>query len=113
MTFITIFVALLIERFFDWGHVRLWGWFPRFQHWLDARFPKWPGYVLLMVALLPALLIAFAAGPVFGNTLFGIVRFLFNLLILMYCIGPQNLWAQTYAAIKAQDPEQFKQLTKA
>ena len=41
MTFIITLIALLIERFFDWNHIRKWRWFLRYQSWLAVRLSAW------------------------------------------------------------------------
>lgn len=101
MTFIVSLVALLIERFFDWSHLRRWGWFSNYSRKILARVPGATSYAALAVAILPMLLIVLLLQYVLQGWLYGLLSFFFQLLVLLYCLGPQNLWADAFGTITA------------
>jgi membrane protein required for beta-lactamase induction len=101
MTFIVIFIALLLERFFDWSHLRKWQWYQAYSLTIINQFPSQPPYLLLADILVPLLLAVLLLSWIFSGWLFGVVKFLWMLFILIYCLGPQNLWADTFACINA------------
>ena len=101
MTFIVILIALLIERFFDWSHLRKWQWYSNYQRALSKRFPDQSPYVVLALTIIPLLLLVILIQFAFKHVLFGLGEFLFQLFLFLYCLGPQNLWADTFACINA------------
>jgi AmpE protein len=107
MTFIITFIALVIERFFDCSHIRRFGGFLRFQKWLGLRLAKWPAYLVLTLTLvLPVLAVALINCFLTG-ILYGALKLIFGAIVLVYCLGPKNFWAQTYtciSALHADDP---------
>jgi hypothetical protein len=56
MAFIITFIALLIERFFDWSHLRRWRWFSKCLMVLNQRLSAWPVAVVFLLAILPPVL---------------------------------------------------------
>src|SRR5436190_24035618 len=113
MTFFAIFIALLLERFFDWTYLQRWNWYSRYQQMMVKPFVgKW-SYGVLAWVVLPLLITVYLLTWVLGNTLFGLGGFLLQLMILLYCLGPQNLWADTFAclnALKEEDPHAREKL---
>lgn len=101
MTFIVTLIALLIERFFDWSHLRRWVWYTNFQRMVMQRFSGISSYAILALTIVPLLMIVFLMQIMLKNSLFGFVELLFQLFIFLYCLGPQNLWADTFACINA------------
>ncbi len=101
MTFIVILIALLIERFFDWSHLRRWHWLAAFQRTVLQRMKTVSPYVTLALTIVPLLIVVFLIDAIVQNWLYGFVKLLFNLVILLYCFGPQNFWANAFAALNA------------
>lgn len=101
MTFIVTLIALLIERFFDWSHLRHWNWFGAYQRNLIKRFPGQPPYVLLAITVAPLVLGVLIISLLLTGALYGLLSLIFQLGVLLYCLGPQNLWADTFASIAA------------
>ena len=101
MTFIVILVALLIERFFDWSHLRQWKWFNRYEHFVEHKFPGKSPYFLLAMAILPLLVVVYVVSILMGDVFYGFGELIFDLVVLLYCLGPQNLWADAFAAINS------------
>lgn len=95
MTFLITLIALLIERFFDWSHIRQWKWFLGYQRWLQTTLiAKWPMYVVLLIEVLPLLIVVGVLNCILSNFLYGVLKLIFGLLVLMYCFGPANSWAE-------------------
>ena len=101
MTFIVTLIALLIERFFDWSHLRRWIWYVSFQRAVTERFNEKSPYFILSLTVIPLLIVVFCIQLILQNVLFGFVELLFQLFVLLYCLGPQNLWADTFVCINA------------
>ena len=98
MTFIVIFIALLIERFFDWSHLRYWQWFNAFQAAVARRLGDKSSYLILVITIISLVFVVLAVNVLFSNLLYGFAKLLFQLFILLYCLGPQNLWADAFAS---------------
>jgi AmpE protein len=105
MTFIITLISLLIERFFDWNHIRQWRWFSRYQAWLGVRFAAWSPYLLLAVCVLPPVCIVAAINNALTGLVFGILKLAFGILVVVYCFGPTNFWAQFYTCFSARQQE--------
>lgn len=101
MTFIVLFVALLIERFFDWSHLRRWYWFNAYEHFVSQKMAKLPSYLVLALTILPLLIIVALIEWLLDDFLFGLIKLLFQIILLLYCLGPQNLWADIFACTNA------------
>lgn len=99
MTFIVSLVALLIERFFDWSHLRKWGWFNSYAHKMLARVPGATSYIGLAVVIVPVLLVVLLLQFILQGWLYGLLSLIFQVLVLLYCLGPQNLWADAFGTI--------------
>lgn len=101
MTFIVILIALLIERFFDWSHLRKWNWYNTYQRAIVRQLPGQPPFIVLAAIIIPLLLAVLCTEFILQGLLYGAIKFLFVLFIFIYCLGPQNLWADTFACINA------------
>jgi AmpE protein len=101
MKFIITLIALVIERFFDWSHIRRWRWFERFLLWLNKKLSSWPTYLVLGIAVLPAVLVVALLNCFLTNWVYGLLKLVFGILVLMYSLGPQNFWLDAYRCIAA------------
>lgn len=101
MTFMVILIALLIERFFDWSHLRRWQWYASWQDTVAQRLSGSSPYLVLAATILPLLACVLILQWVFKGWLYGLMEFLFQLFLFLYCLGPQNLWADTFACVNA------------
>lgn len=101
MTFIVTLIALLIERFFDWSHLRQWRWYMAYQRMIARRLAGKSSYLILAATIIPLLIIIGLIGWAIRGSLYGFITLLFELFILIYCLGPRNLWADTFACINA------------
>lgn len=110
MTFIITLIALLIERFLHWSHLRQWRWYASYQQWL-AKFSrlKHVKYLFLAACIVPIMLVVGLLNLALNGWLYGILKLLFGALILIYCLGPANLWIQIFTCINAlnkkEDPQ--------
>lgn len=101
MTFIVTFIALLIERFFDWTHLREWRWFAAYQTFMAQKISRYSSYFSLAMTILPLLIAAMLVRFAIKGVLYGFISLLFELVVLVYCLGPQNLWADAFSCISA------------
>lgn len=101
MMFIVTLIALLIERFFDWSHLRQWHWYDALQRLIYRRLSGQSAYLVLAINIIPLLIVMGFLEYLLMGWLYGFIRLLFQLFVLLYCLGPQNLWADTYASINA------------
>jgi len=101
MTFIVTLIALLIERFFDWSHLRKWNWYTNYQQAVMKRFAGTSSFVVLAITIVPLLIIVAILQSILKTPLFGLIELLFQLFLFLYCLGPQNLWADSYSCINA------------
>jgi membrane protein required for beta-lactamase induction len=100
-TFIVVFVALLVERFFDWSHLRRWNWYISWENFVSSKTPNIPPYLVLAAVIVPLLIIVMLVQHALGNILFGFPLLIFQLFVVIYCLGPKNLWADTFSSISA------------
>jgi AmpE protein len=101
MTFIVTFIALIIERFFDWSHLRGWQWFFAWAHAIKQRFMQVSSYAALAIVVLPLVLLTVFINWLISGWLYGFITLIFQLVIFIYCLGPKNLWADGFACINA------------
>lgn len=101
MTFIVTLIGLLIERFFDWSHLRHWGWYSKYERKVLARLPNLSPYAGLAVTVLPIVILVILVQFLLLGLLYGLLSMLFQLFLLLYCLGPQNLWADAFSSINS------------
>jgi AmpE protein len=100
MTFIIILVALSIERFFDWSHMRRFNWFIAFQRLVINKLPSKSPYIILAASIVPLVILVLLIGLILNGFLYGIGYFVFSLFVLLYCLGPKNLWVDSFACLQ-------------
>jgi AmpE protein len=109
MTFIIMLISLIIERFFHWSHLRSWRWFAKYHQWLSSTpFANKSSVILLVICILPLLIIVGLINHLLSGWFYGIPQLIFGVLVLLYCMGPQNLWVQAYSClseINREDPK--------
>jgi len=99
MTFIITLIALVVERFFDWSHLRQWRWYNGYQAFLDHRIGGKSSYIFLLIAILPPVFLVGIISYMSGGFLSGGFKLVFGLVVLLYCLGPANFWAQAFSRI--------------
>jgi AmpE protein len=108
MTFIITLIALVMERFFHWHHFRQWALFLNYERWLSEHSVRLPNILRLVISLAPPLVIVGVIGYLLSGWFYGIAELVFGVLVLLYCLGPYNLWVQVYRCIdelQKEDPE--------
>ena len=103
MTILILVTALLVERFFDWSHIRSWSWYGHYQQTISNKLVGQPTWIRLVAIILPLLFIILLIELLVQNWLYGVAKFLFHLFILLYSLGPQNFWADMFSCINAID----------
>lgn len=93
MSLLAILISLALEKFLPaLNGLRNLNWIPHYQQWIHARLanhPKWQGLPsLLIIILLPV--IGTAAVQYYLNDLLALFSFLFSIVVLTYCLGPQD-----------------------
>lgn len=107
MTFLVLLIALLVERFFDFSHLRQWFWFPGWERQVRDRLKEAPAYAALAAVVLPLVLVVMLFSYVLSHALYGFPGLVFDVAVLLYCFGPRNLWADAFACVNgmAANPE--------
>lgn len=99
MTFIITLIALLMERFFHWHYFREWRWFVKYERWLSEYSVRLPDVLRLVISLTPPLVMVGTISYLLSGIFFGLFELVFGTLVLLYCLGPDNLWVQVYRCI--------------
>jgi len=99
MTFIVSLVSLLIERFFDWSHLRRWGWFQNYSRKIMSYAPAATSYLALAIVVVPLLLAILIVQFILQGWLYGLLSLIFQVFVVLFCFGSQNLWADSFGAI--------------
>src|SRR5438128_2582958 len=106
MTFLITLIALVIERFFHWRQFRQWRWFTVYQRWLShSRANRWSSFLLVLLCVLPPVLLVALINYFLNGVLYGTLKFIFGLLIVLYSLGPQNVWMQIYSGMNELNKE--------
>lgn len=101
MTFIVTLITLLVERFFDWSHLRQVKGFYLFENWVSAKLGNKNPYLLLVACILPIVVVVQIVALAFDNIMYGFIKLILEIVVLLYCYGPKNLWADAFASINA------------
>jgi AmpE protein len=101
MTFIIILLAFIIERFFDWTHLRQWSWFAVYQTKILSRIKNPTAIKNLAAIVLPLALGVGFVNVLLTDVLYGFLKLIFGILLLVYCLGLHNFWAEVYKSIAA------------
>ena len=99
MIFIATLISLLIERFFHWGHLRQWRWFSIYQNKLNTKIGQLNPAIRLAIYVLPFVLVVGIISRVLTGWSYDIFHLVFATIVLLYCLGPGNLWAQAYQCL--------------
>lgn len=99
MTFIITLIALLLERFFHWHHMRHWRWFLNYERILSGKLSSLPPALVLVAIVLPPVLAVGLVQYLVAGWWWGIFEFILGVVVLLYCLGPDNLWVQVYGSM--------------
>ncbi len=106
MVLISIVIGLVLEKYCDMGKVlSRFTWFPAYlrtcQPILAPCARLTPFLAVALAVLLPVIIIGLLYWMVCG-WLFGVVGLLFNIIILIYCLGPATLHSQWQAYLNTK-----------
>ncbi len=105
MKFVIILISLALERFINCGrYFARFDWFDAYLKWLHSLTNKanlWQGVIGLLIALLPPIIIVAIVYYLLSQIIYGLIGFLIALAVLIYCLGPEDIFAkfQKYLAI--------------
>ncbi|MFZ5593483.1 MAG: regulatory signaling modulator protein AmpE [Pseudomonadota bacterium] len=105
MTFFEIIISLALERI--WPGIaarRRFGGFTRFSAWAENRIGAggdWKGAAAVLLAVLPPVLATAVLYSLLGGLL-GLLAFVFAIAVLLLCLGPADLDAETRSYIAAR-----------
>jgi len=105
MTFLAALIALIVERFLHWSQLRNWKWYSRYQEFLNVRLDSVSPALIFFACILPPLIIAALITRLTANWGYHIPKLIWDILILLYCLGPANLWVQIYTCIRVLNKE--------
>ncbi|MEW8469277.1 MAG: regulatory signaling modulator protein AmpE, partial [Candidatus Thiodiazotropha sp.] len=98
MTLTIILICLIAERYLlDRRDLRTNRWFHGYNQWLERQdLPQAlrQGIIGILLLMLPPLLAVYLVQHLFEETLFGLIWFLFSIMVLLYCLGPNDLDSQ-------------------
>ncbi len=95
MTFLVVLIALLIERFLNCSHLRNWHWYSFRERFIEKKLPNSSPYLQLALVWLPPAIVVGIVQLLLRGWLHESILFLFELAIVIYCIGPRNLWVDS------------------
>ena len=97
MIFIVVLIALLAERFYDWSHLRNFSWYAVYQQKMARLTNGKSPFLALIATILPILIVLKLVDQILGSFFYGFFGFVFELIVLLYCLGPKNFWADFFA----------------
>ncbi|MDH5436758.1 MAG: regulatory signaling modulator protein AmpE [Gammaproteobacteria bacterium] len=105
MTLLSILIALLVERLVESLHGwREHSWFLRYYQWMFQHAGNkgfWSGPGGVIVVLVPIVLAVIIVFGILDMILFGFLSFLGAIAVLLLCLGPRDLDADTDNLIRA------------
>lgn len=106
MSLIAIIVGLLLERYYEGVQaIKHHGWFDKYGLWLAGLFKDKPildGSPGLIIVLAPVVLIVGFVQDAL-NRESSVLGFLFAVVVLIYCLGPENLRSQVTGYINSRN----------
>ncbi len=94
MTFLSILIALLLERIapqlLEYRHFR---WLRDYAQWLIdvlhiEQLGRWMAFAILLA---PLLVVIWALNGMFEQALFGLFELAFHVVVIFFCLGPRDL----------------------
>ena len=101
MSFVVILIALLVERFFDWSHIRNWNWYFSLQRAVSKKLSGKQPAIILAASIVPLAAATLILQFALRGFLYGFASLIFDLLVLLYCLGPSNLWGDIFISTHA------------
>ena len=97
MTFLSILIALLIERIApQFSELRQFQWLQNYSLWLSEvlhveRLAGWMGFSIIVT---PLLLLTWMFTGMFEHALFGLFELAFGVVVVFFCLGPREMDGQ-------------------
>jgi len=113
MTFLTLLIVCLIERFWQAvAGIRRWGWLTRYNQWV-ARFVAKTSFnkpaVSYLLVVISLLIIVLIIQRLLLPFTYATWLYLFNFLVLLYCMGPSSFYQPFRAVLPVSDAAGDKQ----
>ncbi|MEW8508752.1 MAG: regulatory signaling modulator protein AmpE [Candidatus Thiodiazotropha sp.] len=109
MTLTIIVICLIAERYLlERRELRDNHWFHAYSQWLERHeLPQAMrrGIVGILLLILPPLFAVTLLQYIFEEALFGLIWFVFSIMVLLYCLGPNDLDSQVNQYVDAVDNE--------
>ncbi len=109
MLLITLILVLILERYLQIGTALYrFNWFASYRHKLQHHGEKWSiwqGIGAVLLILVPLLVLLWLLQWMLSGVWYGFLDFLLGVLVLLYCLGPQNLRAQLSDYFEAWERE--------
>lgn len=112
MTFLSILIALLLERMTpQLIELRQFQWLREYTQWMAdvLQIGKMGSWMAFVVLIAPLLVIIWILNGMFENALFGLFELAFNIVVIFLCLGPHDLDRQVdeyLDAIEVGDDQQ-------
>ena len=116
MTFLSILIALVLERVFpQFVELRRFDWLRDYSQWMQdvLHIERFGGWISLGVLLFPLVLLLWVAEGLFAGALFGLFELAFNVAVIFFCIGPKALDQQVDQYLDALDVGESEQRYQA
>lgn len=112
MILLILLISLAAERYLNAGaHIRRFNLFPLYleqlQKFVKASFWK-NSYQAIAIIVVPIFIFVALLYHIADFSFFGLIKFLIGAVILLYCLGPEDLYHQVYAytlATNKNEPE--------
>ncbi|MFN3234508.1 MAG: regulatory signaling modulator protein AmpE [Gammaproteobacteria bacterium] len=93
MSMIVIIAAVLLEHFLSiFRPLRRLGWFDKYETFVQSKIPaSYHGLILLAAIIIPSLIVVLLLQVVFSGLLYSIGEFVFQLAVLLYCLGNSTM----------------------
>lgn len=101
ITFLALAIALAVERFFDWSHLRRWDWYLSLVRQISPKIPPKSPYLTLAALIVPVMLLVLLINYALTGLIFSLIKLIFEVAVLLFCFGPRNLWADSFACENA------------
>lgn len=108
MTLLSILLALIAERAAPQLLLyRSFEWFADYMEWISENLSihRMNANVLLAVVMIPLMLLCWMFDGLFDNALFGLFELTFNVLVLLFCLGPVDLNSLTERYLDAREAD--------
>ncbi|MES9990499.1 MAG: regulatory signaling modulator protein AmpE [Candidatus Thiodiazotropha sp.] len=107
MTLTIIIICLIAERYLlDRRELRNNDWFYAYNQWLQGHdLPQAlrQGIIGILLLILPPLLAVVLFQYLFEEAMFGLIWLLFSIMVLLYCLGPNDLDSEVNQYVDAVD----------